>query len=509
MELRQAQNETVELNLDLWPKQLLAIESFAQEKFFGGSAGPGKSHEARVEAITLAADVPGIQVYFFRRFYDDLVLNHIEGPTGFRAILAPWIRAKLCQVVEGEIRFAWGSKIHLRHCQYERDLPRLLGPEIHALFLEEASQFTESMIRFIRGRLRIPKSLKIPDKYLIPKQYWRNPAKPEYSLPRAAYTSNPGNVGHAYLKRSFITGHEPYSYFRAPEDDGGMLRQFIPARLVDNPSIDQDQYAANLKGLGSPALVKALLEGDWDAVVGAFFPEIDPNKHLIKPIPIPAHWPRLMGMDWGACGEGDPFAIGWWAVASERTRAHNRNGEVITIPNNSLICYRRWYGKGLPKVTATQVAEGIRRREKNDETITLRVAGGDIDAKKGYGKTLLETFGDEDIHFMHADRRRQPGHMEYRERLAGKGEGPLIYYFLPFQDDLETIQNLQHDILNRNDCMDHEDHNYEADRYVCMARPMTGEKPVKAKTIDEIFSQQPTLNDLWKMKEALQRKGRR
>ena len=43
--------------------------------------------------------------------------------------------------------------------------------------------------------------------------------------------------------------------------------------------------------------------------------EIDRDRHLIKAFPIPQHWTRIMGMDWGACGEGDPFHISWWAVS--------------------------------------------------------------------------------------------------------------------------------------------------------------------------------------------------
>jgi hypothetical protein len=44
-----------------------------------------------------------------------------------------------------------------------------------------------------------------------------------------------------------------------------MLRQFMPARLVDNPSLlmDDPGYRAKLRGLGSAALVKAMEEGDW------------------------------------------------------------------------------------------------------------------------------------------------------------------------------------------------------------------------------------------------------
>jgi hypothetical protein len=52
------------------------------------------------------------------------------------------------------------------------------------------------------------------------------------------------------------------------EGEGGMRRQFIPARLEDNPSMaaDDPRYAARLEGLGARALVQAMRWGDWDVV---------------------------------------------------------------------------------------------------------------------------------------------------------------------------------------------------------------------------------------------------
>ena len=58
-----------------------------------------------------------------------------------------------------------------------------------------------------------------------------------------------------------------------PEEEGGMLRQYIPARLDDNPSMltDDPGYEAKLSGMGSAELVRAMREGDWNVVEGAFF----------------------------------------------------------------------------------------------------------------------------------------------------------------------------------------------------------------------------------------------
>jgi hypothetical protein len=44
------------------------------------------------------------------RIYDDLVKNHLEGPQGFRALLAPWESAGWVKIVNDESRFWNGSK---------------------------------------------------------------------------------------------------------------------------------------------------------------------------------------------------------------------------------------------------------------------------------------------------------------------------------------------------------------------------------------------------------------
>ena len=75
----------------------------------------------RLAAIIWCAAIGGLQVYIFRRIRDDLVKNHMEGPKGFRALLAPWVNAGLCQIVEDEIRFWNGAKIYLCHCKDEKD----------------------------------------------------------------------------------------------------------------------------------------------------------------------------------------------------------------------------------------------------------------------------------------------------------------------------------------------------------------------------------------------------
>lgn len=500
------------LNFELWEKQADAVSSKATELLYGGAASGGKSHMCRVAATLWCMEIPGLQVYFFRRLFDDLIKNHVEGPTGFRALLSPLTKGRhkasplmgnrLAEVVQGEVRFWNGSKIFLCHLQHQKDLEKYRGPEFHVLFIEEATQFTEYMIRFLRGRMRIPEELtrKIPKKYKKPKRRWRSP-KPEYYFPRAVYTSNPGGVGHQYLKRAFVKDFEPYEYHDAPKDDGGHLRQFIPAKVSDNPSVNIEEVKDSLKGL-PPVLVEALLNGNWDAVVGAFFPEIDPKIHLVAPCAIPQHWTRVNALDWGACGNGDPFALGWFAISDGRTAVEHADGVRKVWPEGTALCYRIWYGAGLAKVTVEYVARGIRERERGDPHIAYRVAGGDIREKRGTGPSVYELFARSGMFFGKADQRRVSGWQNCRELFVGKNGCPGVVFFDIYEEELETIQSLQHDILKPNDCTQVNDHVAEMFRYFAMSRAYPTAPPVEAIPMEEKF-REPTLDDLWSLRDKI------
>lgn len=481
------------LDLELHPKQGAALLTTANELGYGGAAGGGKSHLGRASAIHFSYNIPGLQTYLFRRQHNELVKNHMMGPTSFPALLSPWVMGGFVRIVKDEIRFGngpdpkspfdSGSRIFLCHCQHEKDVFNWLGPEIHYLIIEQAEQFTPFMIQMLRGRNRIPDALQIP---------------PEYKalFPRTLYTFNPGGVGHAFFKAKFVKGLKRdvtgiSEIVEQPDEEGGKRRQFIQAKLDDNPSVSPNEYRKTLRGL-PPRMAKALEEGDFELVIGAFFPEIDRAIHLIKPFNIPDHFTRFCAMDWGACGEGDPFAIGWFAVS---------DGSIPLYPRNSLILYRSWYGRGLPKITVDKVADGIIERERA-EKITYRVAGGDILEKRGTGPSIFEIFSARGIHFNRADMRRVSGWQQMRERLVGKNDLPALYFFSTCQEELETVQNLQHDLNDPNDCAAGDDHFADMVRYGCMSRPWVRDEPPAKLTLEQKFKA-PTVNELWAERDRM------
>lgn len=444
------------LNLNLHPKQGEALNTPATEVLYGGAAGGGKSHLMRVAAILWCAAIPGLQVYIFRRIRDDLVKNHMEGPKGFRALLAAWVVAGFVTIVEDEIRFWNGSKIYLCHCKDAKDVYKYQGAEIHVLLIDELTHFTEPMYRFLRSRVRMV-GVTLPAEY-------------RGRFPRILCGSNPGNIGHLWVKTTFVTSAQPLSRWQVPANDGGMVRQFIPALLEDNPSMSEDDpsYEGKLAGIGSDALVKAMRYGDWDVIEGAFFDCWDRQRHVVRPFALPKHWTRFRSMDWGSAS---PFSVGWWAVVSDPYKT-----ESVLLPRGALVRYREWYGEG-KKLHAEVVADGIKEREKGDGILQ-----GVLDPsafKQDGGPSIAERMALRGVHFRPADNTRVPlrgamsGWDAMRARFIGDGDGnPMIACFATCVDSIRTIPVLQHDPDKPEDLnTDSEDHAADDWRYACSSRP--------------------------------------
>jgi hypothetical protein len=255
---------------------------------------------------------------------------------------------------------------------------------------------------------------------------------------------------------------------------------FIPSRVQDNKILieaDPD-YINRLKGLGSPELVRAWLEGDWNVVQGAYFPEFSPDKHVIAPFEIPADWPRMRAMDWGSAA---PFAV-YWAALSDGSVLPN--GAVY--PRGALIVYREWYGakganKGV-KMDAEEVARGISERTPDDEKIQDMVIDPAAFAMNGgpsIAERMMMAVPDGKLSMRRGDNKRIPGWDALRQRLKGNGEQPAIYWFSTCQHLIRTLPALQHDATKAEDVeTESEDHAGDATRYLCMMRPWQSEKVV-------------------------------
>jgi hypothetical protein len=470
-------SSSAELDVCLHPKQELAFNSEATEILYGGAAGGGKSHLMRVAAVIWCSAIPGLQVYLFRRIRDDLVKNHMEGPNGFRQMLAGWVACGFVTIVEDEIRFWNGSKIYLCHCKDEKDRFKYQGAEIHVLLVDELTHFTDKIYRFLRNRVRMV-GITLPEQY-------------KDKFPRIICGANPGGIGHQFVKMTFIDGATPLGVYRAAASEGGMLRQFIPAVLEDNPSMGEDDpgYESRLMGLGSDGLVRAMRYGDWDIVDGAFFDCFNRIRHVVKPFTIPKQWLRFRAGDWGSA---KPFAFGWFAVVTDDFVTP----DFKTLPRGALVMYREWYGieqdsqgKFKPdvglKMHAAAVGKGVRIRDYS-ETMAYGVLDPAAFAQNG-GPSIAEMMqaNGEGSTFRPADNARvasrgaMGGWDQVRGRLQGDDDGrAMLFFFETCIHTIRTVPALQHDVTRPEDLdTTAEDHAADMVRYGCMSRPWIRKPP--------------------------------
>jgi hypothetical protein len=217
--------------------------------------------------------------------------------------------------------------------------------------IDELTQWARKMYAFLRGRVRLG-GLKIPEQFAG-------------MFPRIISGANPGGVGHNWVKADFIDIAEPLALTRVKKEDGGMLRQYVPAKLKDNPTLVQNDpnYEDRLSGLGSEALVKAMKDGDWNIVAGGALDDVWSERIIIPRFQVPYSWSLDRSFDWGSAR---PFSVCWWAEA-DGTEATMSNGVRWAPPPGSLIMCAEWYGAKAPnegvKMSATDVAIGIRERE--------------------------------------------------------------------------------------------------------------------------------------------------
>lgn len=131
------------------PKQKLFFESRTRYTAYGGARGGGKSWAVRVKAVGGALKWPGIRILIIRRTYPELQQNHIE---------------PICKMVPQPVGsynaalktmyFANGSVIKFGHFQGQASEMEYQGQEFDWIFLDEATQFTESEFRTLGGCLR-------------------------------------------------------------------------------------------------------------------------------------------------------------------------------------------------------------------------------------------------------------------------------------------------------------------------------------------------------------------
>lgn len=436
------------------------------EVVYGGARGGGKTDATLGDWIFhQARHGEHAKGLFVRRKQVDLASTLERARVLFQAYGAKFNEQKSL------FRFPNGAVIWFRYLERDADADNYQGHDYTRVYVEELTQFpSDGPVNKLKATLR--SAAGVPCGF------------------RAS--CNPGGPGHTWVKARYI---DPGPWKRIKEHftdpfSGAQLeleRVFIPARLTDNQALmaADPLYVAKLQQSGSRELVRAWLEGDWNIIEGAFFDKWS-SKNVVKPFEIPKEWQRFRSFDWGSAR---PFSVGWWAVALD-----NLQRPEGMIPRGALVRYREWYGSnGQPnvglKLTAEQVAEGIKERERG-ETIGPSVADPSIFSEDG-GPSIAERHRRAGVIWRAADNARvarngaMGGWDQMRARIEGREGRPLLYVFDTCRDFIRTVPVLQHDKLRPEDLdSDGEDHVADEARYACMARKMTPEPAAPARPRD-------------------------
>ena len=109
MPRQRGRTEKKELVLDFGeatPKQQLFLESTTKYTCYGGARGGGKTHVARLKAVGMCIEYPGIKVLMVRAHYPELTANLIDP-------ILRWVPAELYSYnnTEHKMTFFNGSTI--------------------------------------------------------------------------------------------------------------------------------------------------------------------------------------------------------------------------------------------------------------------------------------------------------------------------------------------------------------------------------------------------------------
>ena len=426
-----------------------------QEVLYGGSAGGGKSYALLADPMRYF-DNKNFRGILLRRTNDELrelIWKSKElYPRAFPG--AKWKEKQSAWV------FPSGAEFWLTYLERDEDVLRYQGQAFCYIAFDELTQYpTPFPWNYMRSRLRTT-----------------DPSLPLFM--RA--TTNPGNVGHGWVKKMFIDPAPYNKPFYATDIDSGevlvwgqndlgyapdtplFMRRFIPAKLKDNPYLYKGgQYQANLLSLPE-AERRRLLEGDWNIIDGAAFPEFRLRDHVIEPFEIPPSWRRFRSCDFGYSSFS---AVHWFA---------------IDPVYETLIVYRELY---VSKMTGRALARKILEIEHNTrEQILYGMLDSSVWHQRGQtGPSIAEEMISEGCRWRPADRSsgsRSNGYNRLHELLkiveySEDKKLPGIQFFNTCKQIIADLQVIPVSPHGEDDINDRygSDHAYDSLRYGIMSRP--------------------------------------
>jgi hypothetical protein len=456
---------TAMMNNAIWtpqPRQVAFQSRPEYEALYGGAAGGGKSDALLAEALR-QVNIKHYRAIIFRKTVPQLSELIDRSHEIYKAA---YPRARY-----NDNKHVWifpsGAKIYFGHMHRSQDRKNYQGKRYDFIGFDELTHFTweEYSYMFSRNRPGGPGT----------RVYIRS-------------TTNPGGVGHGWVKDRFITAAPPMTpikgVYEITSPDGKIIeikrsRIFVPASVFDNKILlrNDPMYLASLSMLPEAERM-ALLYGNWNSFQGQVFAEFvdDPahyedrlETHVINGFPIPKEWRIYRGFDFGYA---KPFSVGWFAVDPARRMYHFRELYGCTEQPNTGV---RWEPR--------KIAREIARIEAEDPNLKDRHIIGIADPAiwaEDNGESIAAMMERERVYFDRGDNKRLPGKMELHYRFAfDQYKRPMLYIFKTCRNFIRTVPNLVYSETNPEDVdTDGEDHIYDMTRYVAMENPIA---PTEAK----------------------------
>lgn len=426
--------------------QTLLCQCPVPEIFFGGARGGGKSDGLLGEwyghAMTYGAKARGIMVRREGIQLEDIIARsqQLYGPAGWQ-----WNAGKNFWTSKE------GAVLRFRHLWDETAAGSYLGHAYTRVYAEELTNWpTPKPLLLLMATLRSAHGVPVGFRA----------------------SGNPGGPGHNWVKSRYIDPAPPLVPIR--DEKTAQMRVFIPSLLLDNPALytSDPTYALRLLDVGSEALVKAWLEGDWNIVAGGALDDLWGPHVVCRPFQVPRTWRVSRSFDWGS---SKPYACLWWARADGE-----KHPGAPGLPRGYMVLIGELYGtngkanEGTREL-AVEVGRKILAAEK-DLDIAGRVAAGPADSAifaTENGKNIADDFRRVGVNWTEAEKgpgSRAAGLERVRQRLKASKqrprEEPGLLIFDTCRHALRTLPTLPRDPLKPDDVdSDAEDHVYDALRY--------------------------------------------
>lgn len=435
------------------------------EILYGGARGGGKTDAGIVWPLDVA-HIRDARALVLRRNAEDLSdwvdrANKVYSALGAKKAGNP-----------ASFTFPSGYTIRTGHLKDDDAYTKYQGHEYHRILIEELTQIpTEKRYNDLLSSAR---------------------STIEGVKPKVFLTTNPGGAGHSWVKKRFRIGQVP-SGTPFKDEDTGLWRIFIPAKVEDNPTLIQrdPNYLKVLEGYkrSDPEKYKAWRHGDWEVFIGQFFDGWRDDLIVIPRDYQVGYGKPVSGYDYGygapACflrGLVDQDGRVWVTHEMYRTQleAIEQGEEFISILGGE----KAGTVFADPSIFSTRAAN-IRTNNNNQTNYTAK-----------FVSEVLEGLG---LHVMQANNNRISGWGIVREYLQmapacayhreqGLTECPKLHVLESCVNLIRTIPEQVYDEHKKEDLdTDGEDHAADTLRYLLVHVPHNVKEKVTLKYVEPIY----------------------